>query len=102
MTSVDVAAKMLEYYQFYPPFFRGGEESAILQFSKYQNLELTGISRPVSEAIAMANEHFLRCVVENPTRPRVLRVFLEPAPHNQLNYMDYFKVSREYALKTSC
>ncbi|KAM3179212.1 hypothetical protein ACTXT7_001066 [Hymenolepis weldensis] len=91
MTSVDVAAKMLEYYQFYPPFFHGSEESAILQFSKYQNLELTGISRPVSEAIAMANEHFLRCVAENPTRPRVLRVFLEPAPHNHLNYMDYFK-----------
>ncbi|EUB63992.1 Polypyrimidine tract-binding protein [Echinococcus granulosus] len=91
MTSVEVAAKMLEYYQFYPPLFRGGEESAILQFSKYQSLELTGISRSVSEAIAMANEHFLHCVAENPTRPRVLRVFLEPTPHNQLNYMDYFK-----------
>ncbi|VDM22483.1 unnamed protein product [Hydatigera taeniaeformis] len=93
MTSVEVATKMLEYYQFYPPLFRGGEESAILQFSKYQSLELTGISRPVSEAIAMANEHFLHCVAENPMRPRVLRVFLEPTPYNQLNYMDYFKVS---------
>ncbi|VDL61971.1 unnamed protein product [Hymenolepis diminuta] len=95
-TSIDVAAKMLEYYQFYPPFFHGSEEPAILQFSKYQNLELTGISRPVSEAIAMANEHFLRCVAENPTRPRVLRVFLEPAPHNHLNYMDYFKIFYRY------
>ena len=94
MTSVEVAAKMLEYYQFYPPLFRGSEDSAILQFSKYQNLELTGISRPVSEAIAMANEHYLRCVAENLTRPRVLRVFLEPAPHSQLNYMDYFKASK--------
>ncbi|VDK35489.1 unnamed protein product [Taenia asiatica] len=96
MTSVEVAAKMLEYYQFYPPLFRGGGESAILQFSKYQSLELTGISRPVSEAIAMANEHFLHCVAENPTRPRVLRVFLEPTPHSQLNYMDYFKIFYRY------
>ncbi len=93
MANPEIASKMLEYYQFYPPRFNGGNESAILQYSKYQTLEITGISRPVSDAITMANEHFLRFVAEHPTQPRVLRVFLEPAPQNQLNYMDYFKVS---------
>ncbi|VDD74424.1 unnamed protein product [Mesocestoides corti] len=92
MANQEIATQMLEYYQFYPPLFNGGSESAILQYSKYQTLEISGISRPVSDAIAMANDHFLRFVVETPTRPRVLRVFLEPAPTNQLNYMDYFKI----------
>ncbi|VDK74866.1 unnamed protein product [Dibothriocephalus latus] len=94
MTSSAVSSEMIEYYSRHPLTLRGCGP-IVFQYSRYQELEIVGISRPVSEAVNVGNEHVRRYIDGVVTRPRVIRAYLESTNSQQLTYMEYFQAQSE-------
>nr|VZI35128.1 unnamed protein product [Spirometra erinaceieuropaei] len=92
MTSCTASGTMIEYYSQHPPSLRGCGP-IVFQYSRYQELEIVGISRPVSEAVSIGNEHVRRYVDGVVNRPRIIRAYLESDNSQQLTYMEYFQVT---------
>ncbi|VDL85576.1 unnamed protein product [Schistocephalus solidus] len=90
MTSSTVSGEMIDYYSRHPLTLRGCGP-LVFQYSRYQELEIVGISRLVSEAINVGNEHVRRYIDGVTNRPRVIRTYLESSNSQQLTYMEYFQ-----------
>ncbi|BHF69177.1 Polypyrimidine tract-binding protein 2 [Sparganum proliferum] len=101
MTSSTVSGTMIEYYSRHPPSLRGCGP-IVFQYSRYQELEIVGISRPVSEAVNVGNEHVRRYIDGVVNRPRIIRAYLESNNSQQLTYMEYFQAAnrREHTSST--